>query len=154
PGLRVGWAVASPEVIEECIRIRDFTVLFMSPLVELIAERVLSRADSFIAPRFEQAKRNLTTLTAWLHAHRDSIDHIAPRGGVTFFAKLRHIADIDAFCSGFIAAHNVLLCPGSCFGNPEFVRIGFGGAPDDLQVGLNRLSRYIAQTLSQTRPAA
>lgn len=145
PGLRVGWAVASPAVIEACVRIRDFTVLFTSPLVELIAEKVLDRADAFLAPRFEQARRNLATLEAWLDAHRDRVDHVAPRGGVTVFARLRGLADTDAFCSGLIASHNVLLCPGSCFGRPEFVRIGFGGAPQDLQVGLERLSSYIAQ---------
>jgi capreomycidine synthase len=154
PGLRVGWAVASPAVIEQCIRIRDFTVLFTSPLVELIAEKVLASADSFIAPRFEQARRNLTTLTAWLDAHRDSVEYVAPRGGVTVFARFKGIADIDAFCSGLIASRNVLLCPGSCFGRPELVRIGFGGAPQDLQLGLERLSSYIAQTRSHARPAA
>lgn len=148
PGLRVGWAVASPAVLAECVRIRDFTVLFMSSLVELIAEKVLASADSFIAPRFEQAKRNLTTLTAWLDAHRDGVDYVAPRGGVTVFARFRGVADTDALCSGLIASHSVLLCPGSCFGRPEFVRIGFGGAPQDLQVGLDRLSSYIAQTRS------
>jgi capreomycidine synthase len=148
PGLRVGWALAAPAVVEQCIRIRDFTVLFMSPLVELIAEKVLASADSFIAPRFAQAKRNLTTLEAWLDAHRDNVDYVAPRGGVTVFARFRGVTDTDALCSGLIASHNVLLCPGSCFGRPEFVRIGFGGAPQDLQVGLDRLSSYIAQTRS------
>jgi capreomycidine synthase len=145
PGLRVGWVVASPAVLEDCIRIRDFTVLFMSPLIELIAEKVIARADAFIAPRFEQARRNLATVAAWLDAHRDRFEYVAPRGGVTVFARLTGVANTDAFCSGLIASRNVLLTPGSCFGRPEFVRIGFGGAPRDLQVGLERLSSYIAQ---------
>ena len=146
PGLRVGWALASPAVLEECVRIRDFTVLFMSPLVELVAEKVLRRAEAFIAPRFEQARRNLATLEAWLDAQRARVEYVAPRGGVTVFARFEGIADTNAFCAGLIAAHNVLLCPGSCFGRPERVRIGFGGAPQNLQTGLERLSSYLAQT--------
>lgn len=143
PGLRVGWAVASPAVFEECIRIRDFTVLFMSPLVELIAERVLEKADNFIVPRFEQAKRNLHTLTSWLDARKGLVEYVKPRGGVTVLARFPGIEDTDAFCSELISSHNVLLCPGSSFGCPGFIRIGFGSSPENLKEGLARLSMHL-----------
>ncbi len=37
PGLRVGWCVAAPEVLEQCMRLRDYITLHLSPMVELIA---------------------------------------------------------------------------------------------------------------------
>src|SRR5262249_23099827 len=34
PGLRVGWCLAAPDVLESLVRLRDYTTLSLSPLVE------------------------------------------------------------------------------------------------------------------------
>src|SRR6185369_8973452 len=40
PGLRVGWCLAAPDVLERLVRLRDYTTLHLSPLVEYVATRV------------------------------------------------------------------------------------------------------------------
>lgn len=45
PGLRLGWCLAPPEVLERFIRIRDYLTLHLSPLVEMIAERAIRGGD-------------------------------------------------------------------------------------------------------------
>jgi aspartate/methionine/tyrosine aminotransferase len=115
----------------------------MSSLVEHIAVKVIDNAERFIGPRFEQAKRNLAVVERWLQQHANRLQHVRPKGGVTVFAALPGVRDVDAFCTELIAARSVLLCPGSCFGRPQFVRIGFGGSSADLQVGLERLSVHM-----------
>jgi capreomycidine synthase len=62
PGLRFGWCLAPPDVLAECVRIRDYTTLHLSPLVELLALRVLEHADVFLEPRLKQARLNRSIL--------------------------------------------------------------------------------------------
>jgi aspartate/methionine/tyrosine aminotransferase len=58
-GLRVGWCLAAPDVLERCVYLRDYTTLYLSPLVELIAQRVIENADAILAIQLKQVKRNL-----------------------------------------------------------------------------------------------
>jgi len=143
PGIRVGWCIAPPEVFEECIRVRDFTVLFMSPLVELIAEKVIDAEERFVRRRFEQASRNLGYVTRWLETLGNRVEYVKPNGGVTVFPRFLGVRNVDAFCTELLAKHNVLLCPGSCFERSEFVRLGFGCSSSNLETGLNRLSAFL-----------
>lgn len=73
PGLRFGWCVAPPALLTECVRIRDYTTLHVSPLVELLALGVLDNAQAFIRPRLEQAATGRATLLEWAAAHPDLV---------------------------------------------------------------------------------
>ncbi|TXS41865.1 aminotransferase class I/II-fold pyridoxal phosphate-dependent enzyme, partial [Streptomyces sp. OR43] len=58
PGLRFGWCVAPAELLTDCVRIRDYTTLHVSPLNELLAQAVLENAPAFVRPRLDQAGRS------------------------------------------------------------------------------------------------
>ena len=62
PGLRVGWCLAAPDVLERLVRLRDYTTLALSPLVEHVATRAIEGADLLFEPRFAQARHNLDEL--------------------------------------------------------------------------------------------
>lgn len=140
PGLRVGWCIAPPDVLERCIHLRDYMTLHLSPLVELIAQRVIEHADRLVGPRLAQARHNRALLGAWVAQHPGLVEWAPPQGGVTAFVRLPAVADVDGFCERLAAERGVLLVPGSCFGHPSYVRLGFGGPTADLQAGLERLS--------------
>lgn len=144
PGLRVGWCIAAPQVLEKCIRWRDYITLHLSPLVETIAAAAIAQADILVAPRLEQARANLDILTAWLGGHEDEIGWALPQGGVCIFPRLPAEIDVEAFCHRLAQERKVLLVPGSCFGHPQHVRLGFGGAAADLKEGLGRLGDQLA----------
>jgi len=149
PGLRVGWSIGSPEVFERCFHLRDYTTLHLSPLVELIARRVMEKRGLFVAPRLQQARRNLALVESWAAEHREWIEWISPSGGVSAFPRLIHEENSEDFCHRMGQIHKVLLVPGTCFGHPQHVRLGFGGATDQLEEGLARLS----QCLKESAPA-
>src|SRR5262245_13656123 len=65
PGLRVGWALASPDILARCIELRDYITLHLSPLVELIAQRAIEQSDRLLNLRLPQIHANLATLTEW-----------------------------------------------------------------------------------------
>jgi len=143
PGLRVGWCFAAPEVLEAMIRVRDYVTLHLSPLVEMVAERAIDRADLLLAERLGLARHNRGVLADWAAEHADFVEWAPPMGGVTAFPRLDAVPDVEAFCRRLAQEQRVLLVPGNCFGHPQHVRLGFGRSTAALEEGLSRLSHLL-----------
>ncbi len=149
PGLRFGWCIAPPDVLASCMRIRDYTTLHVSPLIELLALRVLENADGFLEPRLKQARANRSILREWADAAGDHVSLALPAGGVAAFPRLDSLTGTDEFCEKLFQQHGVLVVPGSCFGCPRHIRLGFGGPTDELVLGLERLNTALSVVASR-----
>ena len=143
PGLRAGWCIGPPQIVNACAAIRDYTSLALSPLVELVAVRAVCGAGQLLAPRLAQARGNLAVTAEWASGNAGHLAWARPAGGVTAFPRLRRLAHTDAFCDRLLREHGVLLVPGSCFGYPQHVRLGFGGPAAELKEGLGRVSALL-----------
>ena len=139
PGLRVGWCLAAPDVLARCVLLRDYISLHLSPLVELIAARVISSGDSFLKLRGDLARANLALLADWMEKHSEYAEWTPPRGGVCTFVRFPHIRDVEGFCRRLGRQERILLVPGTCFGYPQYARLGFGTPTSVLEAGLARL---------------
>jgi capreomycidine synthase len=146
PGLRFGWCVAPVDVLADCVRIRDYMTLHVSPLIELLALGVLENADKFLKPRLEQARTNRSILRTWSESTADHVSLTLPVGGVAAFPRLARIADTGDFCEELFRKYGVLVVPGSCFGSPGHIRLGFGGATNEFVEGLDRLTTALLAT--------
>lgn len=144
PGLRFGWCVGPPTLLDDCVHLRDYTTLHVAPLVELVAGAVLEHADAFLEPRREQARAGRDLVLEWASANPGLVSLAAPSGGVSAFPRLEGLADTRAFCQELFEKEGTLVIPGACFGAPEHIRIGFGGGPRSLAEGLERLTGIIA----------
>lgn len=143
PGLRFGWIIGPHEVIAASVRQKDYGNLFVAPLIEFAAEKMLAKLDAFSAPRLEQATANRKTVDQWIGREDIEISWRRPDGGVCGLIKLpAGASDVD-FCSKLLSRQGVLLVPGSCFGMPGHARLGFGGNRQKLIEGLNRFERYL-----------
>lgn len=142
PGLRVGWCLAAPDVLEHLIRLRDYTTLALSPLVEHVATRAIENGDLLVKPRLAQARHNLELLFSWANDHTQFVSMVRPQGGVCVFARVHEIADIEDFCRKLADEHSVLLVPGTSFGRPDHIRLGFGCSTAELTTALSRLSEH------------
>jgi len=145
-GLRVGWCFASPDLLARFYHLRDYTTLYLSPLVELLAQRAIENGDSILNMRLPQVRANLRILGEWMAQHENIAEWVPPRGGVTAFIRLPHIADTDELCHSLAKDFGVLLVPGSCFYQPQHVRLGFGGPTSEFKEGLSRLSEALCRT--------
>ncbi|MEA2694767.1 MAG: hypothetical protein QOJ16_4154 [Acidobacteriota bacterium] len=143
PGLRVGWCLAAPEILERFIRVRDYTTLHLSPLVELVAQRVMKNAAVIVGRRLEQARINRGQLAQWIGEQDGRIDWVPPRGGVSAFVRFHDLPDVDSFCHRLASELGVLLVPGSCFHQPAHARLGFGCSRAVLTEGLDRTARLL-----------
>lgn len=144
PGLRFGWCLAPADVLADCVTFRDYTTLHVAPLIELVASRVLRDADAFLAPRKRQAVANREIVREWADGHADRVSLTLPAGGVAAFPRLHGMADTAEFCDQIFRTHGVLVVPGRCWAAPEHIRLGFGGATDQLVDGLDRLTKALS----------
>lgn len=145
PGLRVGWCLAAPEVLDRLVRLRDYTTLALSPLVEHVATRAIENGDLLLQPRLAQAHRNLELLLSWANRHREFVSVVRPQGGVCAFMRIHGVADIEGFCRQLADEYKVLLVPGTSFRQPNYVRLGFGCSTRELTEGLSRLSEHFTK---------
>ena len=139
PGLRVGWCLADPAVLDRMAKVRDYLTLHLSPLVELIAERVVDAANRILAQKRAAARLNRARVDAWVAEQDGLIGWTLPAGGVCGFPRLE-VPDVEAFCHQLAREQRVMLVPGTCFGWPGHARLGFGGSPHTLEAGLGRLA--------------
>jgi capreomycidine synthase len=144
PGLRFGWCIAAPEVVDATIGLRDRTTLFVSTIVEFVAGCVLRSGDEFIRRRLENARGNRAIVGAWIAQESDKISWSLPAGGVCGFPELKEI-DVARFCRDLVQTEETILVPGSAFGHSQHVRLGFGGERDSLIEGLARVSHAFQQ---------
>ena len=142
PGLRVGWCLAAPDVLERLVRLRDYTTLHLSPLVEYVATRAIENADLLLKPRLAQARHNLQLLLSWVDRHSEFVSMVRPQGGVCVFVRLHDVDDVEDFCRQLAHDYSVLLIPGTSFGYANHVRLGFGCSTTELTEALSRLSEH------------
>lgn len=143
PGLRFGWVIGPTEVVAACVRQKDYGNLFVAPLVEFAAEKMLEKLDLFSRPRLIQAAENRKTVQQWLKETASDISWSQPEGGVCGLIKLpEHVNDIE-FCTQLLEKTGVLLVPGRCFDMPGHARLGFGGNSQKLIKGLSYLEQCL-----------
>lgn len=145
PGLRVGWCLAAPGVLDRMVRLRDYLTLHLSPLVERLAAAAIEHADRIVADKRAMARENRRRVDEWIAAQEGAVTWALPQGGVSGFPRFHQVDDVEAFCHRLAREHRVLLVPGTCFGVRGHARLGFGGAPETLETGLARLEEALRQ---------
>jgi len=142
PGLRVGWCLGAQDLLARFLPLRDRLTICLSPVIELLACRAITHADRLIGPRLSQAECNLVTLTSWASSMSGQVECTRPAGGSTAFPRLQ-VQDVDALCRHMCADQGILVVPGSCFGDPGRIRLGFGESPALFEQGLSQLGKAI-----------
>lgn len=143
PGLRVGWALGMPELLEPARLLHAYmNTAPARPSQE--AATAMIRASASILPkaRAELATR-WETLTEALKAE---LGHEAttPAGGFYYWLPLPEAAKGDpvGFCQRLRDERGVIVIPGLAFGERGrgHVRLSFAGSPEAIIEGIKRLS--------------
>jgi aspartate/methionine/tyrosine aminotransferase len=144
-GLRVGWCLAPPPLLAEMALLRDYIALYVSPVLEFLAEHAVRNADRIVAMQQQHAAANLRLLREWAASVPDLVRFTEPDGGVTAFAEFPGQPDMVGVCRRLAEEHRVLLVPGACFGERfgGHARLGFGGTSAELTIGISRLEQVL-----------
>jgi aspartate/methionine/tyrosine aminotransferase len=156
PGLRTGWVVGPPKMIEKLWSYHDYTSISPSMLTDRLASAALEPARrAWILNRTRETVRaNYPPLQQWLADHADIFSHVPPKAGAIAWAGLRDGRNSAQMAEELRVQKGVLLVAGEQMGMESFVRFGFGGDPGQLQKALGRIDEYLREArLLQSRSA-
>ena len=145
PGLRIGWVVATPELIEQLWGVHDYTTIAPGALSDRLArmalspekrERILARTRGIIVSNYAIVKR-------WLERREAVLWHAPPDAGAIAFVRYAHHIGSTALVERLRDQHSVLVVPGDHFDMDGHLRIGFGGDP----LALTRALELIGEVL-------
>jgi len=149
PGLRTGWLVGAPKMVERLWGYHDYTSIGPSMLTDRLASVALEPARrAWILNRTrETLLRNYPALQTWLESHADSFSHVPPKAGAIAWAGLRRGQNSAQMAEQLREKKSVLLVAGEQLGMESFVRFGFGGDPEHLRKALVRIDEWLQESL-------
>lgn len=146
PGLRVGWAVAPQELIEELWVRHDYTTLTPSMVGDILAGVAMKpRNRKWILARTRKIiRRQLPRLEEWLATHEDVFRYVRPVAGAIAYVEYDLPIASTELIHRIREEQSVLLVPGDVFGLDKGIRFGYGY---DIEHTLKGLAR-VDETLS------
>lgn len=144
PGIRVGWITCrDPALMEIFLAAKEQIGISGSLVDEAIACEALRRKESLLAAIRMHVETNRAAIQTWID-ERGDLEWVAPRGGVTGFARIRDAEGVRLDEFHRVLLHELRTCvgPGHWFGfNDRYMRIGFGWPTRErLAAGLEAIS--------------
>ncbi len=147
PGLRIGWMVASRELIERCRTMRHYVSLCPGKADDFLAMIALRNKEKIFARNAEIITENLSVLEPWLDKHSDLVSWNRPQAGL--LGMLHYSADVPSrqLADRLATDYSTLLAPGSVFGLENHLRLGFGNFPALFKQGIAAVERCFNESL-------
>jgi aspartate/methionine/tyrosine aminotransferase len=141
-GLRFGWIAGPEAVVDRAWRWKDYTTISPSLFGQHVAKQALGRRESrILTENRELAEKHRAIVAEWVERHE--LDWHDPVGVNGFVTVPDGFDDAESFCRTVVETESVVLAPGGLFGFPDRFRIGFGLPTEELEEGLDRVSRVI-----------
>jgi aspartate/methionine/tyrosine aminotransferase len=142
PGLRVGWIVSTPEVVENTWSYHDYTTIGPGTLSDRLARIALQPAmrRKILDRTRKILTTNLPVILGWFDAHADRFSYALPQAGAIVYAKYHDPINSTDLVNRLREEKSVLIVPGDHFGMDGYLRIGFGSETRYLRDGLDRLA--------------
>jgi hypothetical protein len=134
--LRVGWIVASEDLLAQFRRVKDYTTICGSSLTQLLAQWALERWDLFLKRARRILDRNRKIVREAL-ARTPHVRGEIPSGGTVLFPHSD--VDVGALSELLLRKYRTVIAHGRFFDLGDHFRLGIGGDSEELQEGLDRL---------------
>lgn len=145
PGLRVGWAIGDPVVLEPARLIHNYMTTAAARPSQEAALALLAESDSIIPSARAALNERWEAFRAALSIYMNH-KAVQPTGAFYYWLPLPEgvLEDPLNFCLRVRDQGRVIIVPGLAFGEAgrSFVRISYAGAPTDLAEGLRRLAPF------------
>ncbi len=142
PGLRVGWIVALPEIVQSCWAGKDYTSISISALSEKLAIRalqpdkraaLLERTRSIIRP-------NWKIFASWMEDLDGILTCVPPKAGAIAFPRYHLDINSSQMAQRLMKEKSVLICPGDQFVLDGFFRVGLGNPAAEFRQALEEVA--------------
>ncbi|MGH9371957.1 MAG: aminotransferase class I/II-fold pyridoxal phosphate-dependent enzyme, partial [Vicinamibacterales bacterium] len=141
PGLRIGWVVAPPKLIDAMWGIHDYTTIAPGAINDLLARVALapSRRELLLARTRGILRTNYPILRRWIDRRSTFLSHIPPEAGAIAFVRYTCALGSTALAERIRDEQSVLVVPGDHFEMDGYLRIGYGCDPELLIGALDRV---------------
>jgi aspartate/methionine/tyrosine aminotransferase len=142
PGLRLGWVVGPPPLIQDLWGRTDYTTISPPSLSDHLAtvalepatrSRILQRTRSII-------RENFGAMKDWMESQEGLFSYRPPDAGAICYMRYRPHVGSSAFAEKLRVEKEVLVVPGDHFGMDRYLRIGFGNPREELMEALERVA--------------
>ena len=144
PGLRIGWAVAPPSVIEDLWAVHDYTTIAPGGINDRLARIALepARRETLLARTRGIIRANYPLVRRWIE-RQEGLSHIAPEAGAIVFVRHDSPRPSSQLTERLRAERSVLIVPGDFFDLDGYLRIGFGSDPAYLESALTLIAEFL-----------
>ncbi|HET7697002.1 MAG TPA: aminotransferase class I/II-fold pyridoxal phosphate-dependent enzyme [Vicinamibacterales bacterium] len=144
PGLRIGWAVAPPALIDELWAVHDYTTIAPGGINDRLARIALEpeRRAALLARTRGIIRTNYPLVRRWLE-RQDGLTHLAPEAGAIVFVRHDSPRPSSQLTERLREERSVLIVPGDYFGMDGYLRIGFGADPAYLESALTLVGEFL-----------
>ncbi|UDM16978.1 PLP-dependent aminotransferase family protein [Vogesella sp. XCS3] len=152
PGLRIGYMVASPELMPYLLKLKQAADLHTNRLGQWFNTQWLNSGDyvGHLKELQQSYKVGRDAMQTALETHfADLADWLVPQGGLFFWLKLKQPRDTRPLLKVALEENNVAFMPGEAFySQPEegigHLRLNFSHAsPERIEEGIKRLAGVI-----------
>jgi aspartate/methionine/tyrosine aminotransferase len=147
PGLRIGWALAPPSLVQKIWIRHDYTTLTPGMLSDRLAAAALepARRDAILARTRDIVRRQWPRLESWLRGHEEVFEWTPPVAGAIALARYRLPVSSAALVERIRREQSVLLVPGDMLGAGRSLRFGFGYDIERTLAGLARIDETLTR---------
>jgi aspartate/methionine/tyrosine aminotransferase len=154
-GLRIGWAVAAPEMIEALWRRHEYAVIAAAgPSMKLAEIALEPQKRALLLERQKRLSREgYKIMAAWIAEQAGRFSwKMPPATSIAFVQSHLNLPSVD------LAHHirntaSVLVAPGSYLGTENHLRIAVGYHPAKLHAALGRIGDAVAELALETMPS-
>ncbi len=150
--MRIGWAVAPPELIADLWSIHDYTTIAPGGINDRLARIALepARRATLLARTRGIVRANYPLVRRWIE-RQEGLSHIAPEAGAIAWVRHTHPFRSSDLTTRLREACSVLLVPGDYFDMDGYFRIGFGSDPRYLESALSLIGEFLASAGAHAR---
>lgn len=150
PGLRIGWLVAPPDVIETCWAHHDYISIAATKISNFVAAKVLQPGlrQKILSRNRNILRENLHFLEDWLRNRSHLFQWVSPQAGGIIFIKYNFDINSSELSRKLREEKDVFILPGDSFGMDRYFRLGIGGEKSHFTTGLNLIDEALTEIIS------
>jgi len=138
-GIKVGWIVATEDIIDKVNEVREMTSCTCSRTDEVMMQKVLK--DKKLAMKNRALTMKNLALVADFVERTAGVSWFRPPNGTVCFPRFKGLKDSKGFASYLLKKYHTLISPGFFFGSEGHMRFGLGMGPKVVDKGLELVSK-------------
>jgi aminotransferase len=145
-GWRIGYACAPAEVIEQMMKIHQYTVMCVPTAGQYAALEALSNGESEVVRMVAEYGRRRTRI--WERLNKMGLHCFEPRGAFYAFPNITSTGlDDDTFAERLLNEEKVVVVPGNAFGEQGrgHVRACYAASMEQIDEACDRIERFVSR---------